>query len=118
MYFLRRFKCLTIYTLANFLRDLGYDFKEAKDPRVLAMKKKIGELGKIEFKIEQYPDGLWTAESTNVDGIITGGDDIKEMGSVIRDSIFTYYGIPPHLCNDSLLRADNEPVTLTQRVYA
>ena len=108
----------TIYNLASALRQLGINFNEEADTRVAAMKDEIRKVGgKIEFKIEQYPDGSWTAESTNVDGIITGGKDAKEIPSMIHDAIFTYYSIPPHLCKNTLLRADNEPVTLKQRVY-
>jgi hypothetical protein len=108
----------TIYLVAQQMRRLGHDFHEEADPRVLAMKKEIQRLGgRIEFNIEQYPDGSWTAESVNVDGIITGGTDTKEVTSTIRDAVFTYFGIPPHLCNDTVLRADNEPVTIKQHVY-
>lgn len=88
-------------------------------PQVRAMQRRIQTLkGGIQFKIEFYPDGSWTAESTNVDGIITGGKDKKEMSAILKDAIFTYFEIPPHLCDTTVLRADNEPVTVTQRVYA
>jgi len=108
----------TIYLTAAMLRRWGYRFNEDADPRVQAMKKEIQTLGgRIEFKIEQYPNGSWTAESTNIDGVITGGDNTQAMSSSIRDAVFTYFGIPAHLCNDAMLRADNEPVTLRQHVY-
>ena len=74
--------------------------------------------GNIEFKIEQHPDGTWTAESTNIDGIITGGDTLWDVNEMVKDAIFTYYEIPPHLANDSLIRGENEPVTVRWRVYA
>lgn len=113
MHFLNK----TIYLAAKQLRQCGYNFNEDTDQRVLAMKKEIQRLGgKIEFKIEQYPDGSWTAESVNIDGVITGGKNTKEASPTIKDAIFTYFGIPPHLCNDSVLRADNEPVILKQRI--
>jgi len=108
----------TIYLTASILRRWGYHFNEDADPRVLAMKKEIQSLGgRIEFKIEQYPDGSWTAESTNIDGVITGGTNAQNITSSIRDAVFSYFGIPAHLCNDEILRADNEPVTLRQHVY-
>ncbi len=108
----------TIYLVAKQLRQWGYNFNEANDEQVQAMKREIQHLdGKIEFKIEQYPDGSWTAESVNLDGIITGGADTKEITTTIKDAVFTYFGIPPYLCNDTALRTDNEPVTLRQRVY-
>ena len=100
------------------MRQWGYDFHEGSDERIQAMKRGIQRLGgQVEFKIEQYPDGSWTAESVNLDGIITGGKDVKKISSTIRDAVFTYFGIPPYLCNDLLLRADNEPVILKQHVY-
>lgn len=108
----------TIYLAAKQLRQWGYNFNENSDQRVLAMKKEIQRLGgRIEFKIEQYPDGSWTAESVNLDGVITGGLSTKEVAPTIKDAVFTYFGIPPHLCDDAALRADNEPVTLKQHVY-
>ena len=108
----------TIYLVAKQLRQWGYNFNEDADQRVLVMKKEIQHLGgKIEFKIEQYPDGSWSAESVNLDWVITGGTSTKEVTNIIKDSIFTYFGIPPHLCNDAVLRADNEPVILKQLIY-
>ncbi len=100
------------------IRKAGFDLKGASDKRVLEMQKEISKIGKLEFKIEQYPDGTWVAESTNIDGIITGGKTTKNISATIKDAVFTYFEIPPYLCADSLLRGDNEPVTLTQRVYA
>ena len=107
-----------IYKFSNLIRKMGIDLHENNDPRVIAMKKEIGRLGKIEFKIEQYPDGSWTAESINIDGIITGGTNTQDISATIKDAVFTYFEIPPHLCVDSLLRRDNEPVTMRQNVYA
>lgn len=107
----------TIYRSANLLRKWGFKFNELNDPRVILMRNKINELGKIEFKIEQYPDGSWVAESTNLEGVITGGNDIREVVAMEKDAVFTYFGIPPHLCVDDLLKADNEPVTVMQNVY-
>ena len=88
------------------------------DERVIKMKKEIDKMGKVEFKIEQFPDGSWSAESTNFDGIITGGTSTQNIASTIKDAIFTYFEIPPHLCVDTLLKGNNEPVTIKQNVYA
>lgn len=108
----------TIYLAAETLRHMGYNFHEAADERIITMKKEIQRLGgRIEFKIEQYPDGSWTAESVNIDGVITGGNNTREITPAIKDALFTYFGIPSYLCNDTTLRADNEPVTLRQHVY-
>lgn len=107
-----------IYHISNIARKAGHKFNEGTDKRVIAMKKEIDRIGKIEFNIEQYPDGSWTAESTNFDGIITGGTNTKNMSASIKDAIFTYFEIPPHLCSDTLLRGDNEPVSVKQNVYA
>lgn len=107
-----------IYTIAQFLRTLGVTFGEETDARVIAMKQEIATLGSIQFEVELHADGAWTAVSTNVSGIITGSNSTSEMDSLIRDAIFTYYNIPPHLCVDGLLRADSEHVTPTHRIYA
>ena len=107
-----------IFHGSKLLRKAGVNFHERNNPAVLEMEKKIHELGSIEFKTEFYPDGSWVAESTNIDGIITGGAETKEMSALIKDAIFTYFRIPPHLSHDSLLRANNEPVTVDQRVWA
>lgn len=107
-----------IYKFSNLIRKMGIDFHENSNPLVIAMKREIDKLGKIEFKIEQYPDGSWTAESTNMDGIITGGTNTQDISATIKDAVFTYFEIPPYLCVDSLLRRDNEPVTMRQNVYA
>jgi len=107
-----------VYDLANLVRRIGVDFKEKGNAKILAMNNEIAKLNRIEFKIEQYPDGSWVAESTNIDGIITGGRSTKNMSATIKDAIFTYFEIPPYLCVDSLLRSNNEPVTITQKVYA
>ena len=107
-----------IYNLSNLARKMGYNFDEQNDERVVKMKKEIDKIGRIELKIEQHPDGSWTAESTNFDGIITGGVSTQNMSLTIKDAVFTYFEIPPHLCVDTLLRGDNEPVTVRQNVYA
>lgn len=109
-------RCL--YKFSNIARKIGVDFNEKNDKRVIEMKKEINKLGKIEFEVEQYPDGSWTAESTNVDGIITGGKDTRDIASSLRDATFTYFEIPPHLCVDTLLKSDNEPAIIKQHVYA
>ncbi|MEK7105143.1 MAG: hypothetical protein AAB865_00440, partial [Patescibacteria group bacterium] len=67
------------------------------------METEIQKLGSIEFKIELQPDGSWVAESTNLDGIITGGSKRQNINEMIKDAIFTYFEIPPHLCNGALV---------------
>lgn len=107
-----------IFNMSQLLKKCGVDFHENQNPAVLAMKQKIDELKGINFKIEQYPDGNWTAESTNIDGIITGGNDIKESNKIIKDAIFTYFEIPPQMVNNNLVKTGDEPVTIEKRVYA
>lgn len=107
-----------IFTTSHLLRKVGVDFHEDQNPAVVEMLRMIHELGSINFKIEFYPDGSWTAESTNIDGIITGSSDAKEMKGMIKDAVFTYFSIPSYLCNVNLLRGNNEPVTVAQQVWA
>ncbi|MFH1789522.1 MAG: hypothetical protein ABH832_00410 [bacterium] len=107
-----------IYNISHLVRKFGFNFNESADKRVIAMRREISKIGKIEFKIEQYPDGSWTAESTNIDGIITGGKSTKGLSSILKDAVFTYFEIQAYLCVDTLLKGDNEPVTIKQNVYA
>lgn len=108
-----------IYTGAVFLRRFGVDFHEENDPNVIEMRETIKSLENksIEFKAEIHPDGSWSAESVNVEGIITGGDDPRDIQSMLKDAIYTYFEIPPQLCRDELLRSDNEPATVQQKVH-
>jgi len=109
----------TIYLATHALRKMGLKFVNSNDSRIAVMKKEIEKVGgQIEFKIEQYPDGSWSAQSVNIDGIITGGRTTKNLSSTIKDAIFTYFGLAPYLCDENLLKADNEPVILMQKVYA
>jgi hypothetical protein len=107
-----------IYRLSQALRRLGFSFHEERDPRVQAMRKAIRDLGSINFNIEVFKDGSWAAESINIDGIITGGTNKDHINETLKDAVFTYFEIPPHLCNDALVKGSDEPLRLEQRVYA
>lgn len=107
-----------IYTLTNLARKIGVRFHEEQDARVQAMRQTIERLGGIQFTIEIDKHGNWAAESVNIKGIITGGTSKKNMNETIKDAIFTYFEIPPQLCNDRLMRAPDEPIKLEQRIYA
>lgn len=107
-----------VYEISQLLRRVGVKFHELNDARVQAMRATIHKLGGVNFGIELFPDGSWAAESTNLDGIITGGTSRENMNAVLKDAVFTYFEIPPHLCEDSLVNASNEPVTLKKSVYA
>lgn len=72
----------------------------------------LGAEGGIKFEIGMYPDGSWSAKSTNVEGIITGGFNQSEIPEMIKDAIFTYYDIPPQYCDDRLLKGTGEKKTL------
>ncbi len=108
----------TLYTISTQLRRLGIDLTKRKSQALLDMERDIRLKGGINFKIEFYPDGSWVAESKNVEGIITGGKNAKDMDSIIKDAVFTYYEIPPFHCNDLFLKAPNEPITIEQTVLA
>ncbi len=107
-----------VYKMAQALRRVGFNFHEENDPRVKAMRETIHKLGSIKFNIEVFENGSWAAESTNLDGIITGGTNKENINETLKDAVFTYFEIPPQLCNDSLMRASDEPMKLEQRVYA
>lgn len=107
-----------IYLFAQLLRRVGFEFHEENDPRVKSMRETIHKLEGLQFNIEVFPDGSWSAESTNIDGIITGGTNKKKINETIKDAVFTYFEIPPQLCNDTLVRTSDEPLKLEQKVYA
>jgi predicted RNase H-like HicB family nuclease len=115
---MNRVQNYVIHVAANKLRKLGYDFKEVEYTSVSEMVNTMRQLdGGIQFRIEQAPDGNWVAESINIDGIMTGGKSPSEIPSMLKDAIFTYFEIPPHLSNESLLKGDNEPTRVEQRVH-
>ena len=107
-----------IYHFARFFRRFGVDFGAANDSRVKAMQTAIQKIGAIEFTIEVAEDGSWVAESKNIDGIITGGTKSQNIQEMIKDATFTYFEIPPQLCDERLMKTTGEKVTLEQRVYA
>ena len=111
-------KRFIFYHAGRILRAVGFNSREGEDPRVREMQQRVRDLGGIQFQFELHPDGSWTAESVNIEGILTGSRDPREAGTLMRDAVFTYFGIPPYLCNDSLLKMESETVAARQRVYA
>jgi len=87
--------------------------------RLTSMEAEIRRLGGVTFRIEVEDNGKWVAESTNVDGIITGGFQYPEdVSDTITDAIFTYFEIPPALCNNALIRQRGDVARVEERVYA
>ena len=108
------------YMMANLAKQLGVKFDPKQCQAVLEMRKEITSLpeGGIQFTITRESNGDWVAESVSIPGILTGGtanDDINEM---VKDAIFTYYGIPPEYCDNRILRESGEPVTVKHAVFA
>lgn len=105
------------YKLIGLAKQLGQNFDPSKDEAVREMQSTINALGSgINFKIEQYSDGSWMAKALNVDGLITGSRDTREIDSMIKDAVFTYFGISPQYTVDSLLRGSGEAVVTEQNV--
>lgn len=88
-------KTSRLYQFVSLARKLGHDFRAADNTTVQAMRQAISQLehGTIQFSIRTKPDGTWLAQSSNVDGIITGGTNQTDQDAMIKDAIFTYYGI-------------------------
>ena len=101
------------------MRRGGYNFNELSDKNVQEMQHTIESLdnGAVSFKIDIQPNGYWIAESINIDGIMSGGPDASGIPAMLKDAIFTYFEIPPKLCNDSLLHATNEPSKVVRQVH-
>lgn len=107
-----------IYKTSQLLRRIGVPFNETTDKRVVAMRTQILTAGGIQFFVEILPDKSWVASSTNFQGIITGGTAFPNgISEQIKDAVFTYFEIPPYLCNDQLLVADSEHAVNERRVY-
>lgn len=106
------------YKFANVAKKAGYKFRSHTNTDVIAMRDEIAKLGTngINFNISIERDGSWYAESTNVDGIISGGFDVKEINEMLKDAVFTYYGVAPQHCDDTLLKSSGEVQTVKQQV--
>lgn len=106
------------YKLAHIARNHGVDFKTEDDPTVLAMRKEMSRLddGQVNFSVTVERDGTWYAESTNVDGLLTGGDNQAEINEMLKDAIFTYYGIDAKHCDDAILRSTGDVTVIKQQV--
>lgn len=111
-------KTSVAYKLAQFARKYGHDFKALDNPDVIEMRSEIASLddGTITFQVSGYEDGSWSATSTNVEGIITGSRNIAEIDDVIRDAVFTYYGIPAKYADDRLLKHIGQPINTEREV--
>jgi predicted RNase H-like HicB family nuclease len=115
---MKRLQNQAIYAISNALRRVGYSFDGSSDPFVQEMQSTINSLDNrsINFFIEQNPNGAWVAQSTNIDGIMSGSKDPQEIPEMLKDAVFTYFEIPPKYCDDRLLRTNNEPVKVQQSV--
>ncbi len=97
---------------------MGMKVDPLSSGEVREMREAIDSLGEggIKFEIGTYADGSWSARSTNVEGIITGGFDRSEMTEMVKDAIFTYYGVPPQYCEDKLLQGTGEKKTVKNEI--
>jgi hypothetical protein len=102
--------------LVQIAKRFNVKFDGITDPAVQAMRGEIQRLGGIQFRIELTPSGDWMAKSTNVDGILTGGSAEDSKDELIKDAIFTYYGVRPQYCEGSLLRTAGESKVIRQDV--
>lgn len=98
------------------MRSKGYQFQELRHPAIEALQEEVGELKGIDFEVKAYPDGSWVAKSKNVEGLLTGGRNQKDIDAQLKDAIFTYYGVPPQFANDNILRNSGEPITAKKSV--
>ncbi len=96
------------YRVARFLRRLGIGIDARKHPAVKQLWKTINKLDghKIVFDFYIEDNGDWSAVSTNLPGLMTGGTASDPIADMISDSIFTYFGVPPEYCDDRILNKD------------
>ncbi len=101
------------FKFVTIAHKMGVKFDANSSVEVKNMQASMADLRDgIQFDIGLHPDGSWSAKSTNVDGIITGGFDQSEISEVIKDAVFTYYDVPPQFCDNRLLKGSGEKKTL------
>lgn len=107
------------YCLARLAKQLGVQHSSQNCGALQEMQKEMAALPDgIQFSITRDVSGDWVAESINIDGILTGGGPDDKVDDMIKDAIFTYYGVPPEYCDNTLIRNASEPVTTKQAMYA
>lgn len=87
---------------------LGFPKDPRSDARVLNMSNEIDRRGGLKFILKVNSDG-WIAECQNLDGIVTGGNELKpsilDIDKKIKDAIFSAFGIPPYLCDETIIKS-------------
>lgn len=96
----------------------AFNIKKKNIPEVETMFKEIELNNGINFVITKEENGDWMAESTNIEGILTGGSSSDDIDDMIKDAIFTYYGIDSKDCVlDSIpIRRRGEKIITRQEV--
>lgn len=106
------------YRLVKVAKLLGVRFNPEQDEAVAILNKEIRDLKGIQFSIERYPNGDWMAQSTNIDGILTGGTASDDVDDMIKDAILAYYGVSPKYADDLDIQAIGEAKVTKQEVIA
>lgn len=104
------------YKVASVMGRLGMKPDPNGDPHVAALRQDIKDLNGIEFAISHFPNGEWVAKSTNIDGILTGGDAADNVDEMIKDAILTYYDIAPAYCDAVEVHLSNNKEVVRQEV--
>ncbi len=92
------------YKLARFLGKPISANRQKGIEAIANMYRSISSLpgGAIRFHYYDDGDGYWHVESTNIEGIITGGSKNDNVEEMIEDAVYTYYGIPPEFCTQKM----------------
>lgn len=86
------------YTFYNAVNK-AFNLEKKEIPEIKAMLEEIKRVDGIDFSvIKEERSGNWMAKSTNVEGILTGGSASDNIDDMIKDAIFTYYGIDSKDC--------------------
>lgn len=98
----------------------AFNIKKKNIPEVETMLEEIKLANGINFVVTKEENGDWMAESTNIEGILTGGSSSDNIDDMIKDAIFTYYGIDSKDCVlDSIpISRQGEKVTRQEVVMA
>ncbi|MDO4781433.1 MAG: hypothetical protein Q4A34_03535 [Candidatus Saccharibacteria bacterium] len=95
---------------------LGIKPNPDNNPNVAALHQDIQELNGIDFSVSRFPNGEWMAKSTNIDGILTGGDATDSVDEMIKDAVLTYYNIAPAYCDAVKVYSSNNKEVVQQEV--
>ena len=63
---------------------------------------------KFAIRVHLGNDGIWWTDSSDIPGCYSQGKTQEEAILNMKDSVFTYFGVPARLSDPSLLKVEGE----------